>query len=316
MSLWTSIRDLGESAAVLAGNYLLPGSAAITSHLTSQGSQEQLRSPLGQMAQLGSGGYGGYEGNLSNFGSIFGGGGGTAAGMGGAQGLSFDGAGAGLSGAGMEGTGAGLTASGLGGGYDLFGAGASTGAGLGGAGMDATGAGLTGGFGGGGSSIQEMLSRQFGQLGGGGAGAGGGGMPSWLKQGLGGLQLAGGLQQYQAQSQRQAQQQGYAQQMQQLMANPSSVESLPGYNAGLRAVQHKGRAEGFGGSGSMAAALAGYGGQQYQQQLSNLASLQGGSQPVGSPMMGLVGAGTGAYNLFGGGGGGAGAAPNLYSLFG
>lgn len=315
MSLWTSIRDLGESAAVLAGNYLLPGSAAITSHLTSQGSQEQLRSPLGQMAQLGSGGYGGYEGNLSNYGSIFGGGGGTAAGMGGAQGLSFDGAGAGLSGAGMEGTGAGLTASGLGGGYDLFGAGASTGAGLGGAGMDATGAGLTGGFGGGGSSIQEMLSRQFGQLGGGGAGAGGGGMPSWLKQGLGGLQLAGGLQQYQAQSQRQAQQQGYAQQMQQLMANPSSVESLPGYNAGLRAVQRKGRAEGFGGSGSMAAALAGYGGQQYQQQLSNLASLQGGSQPVGSPMMGLVGAGTGAYNLFGGGGGGGGAA-NLYSLFG
>ena len=201
----------------------------------------------------------------------------------------------------MEGTGAGLTAGGYGGGYDLFGAGASTGAGLGGAGMDATGAGLTGGFGGGGggSSIQEMLRRQFGQLGGGGAGAGGGGMPSWLKQGLGGLQLAGGLQQYQAQSQRQAQQQAYAQQMQQLMANPSQVEGLPGYQAGLRAVQRKGRAEGFGGSGSMAAALAGYGGQQYQQQLSNLAALQGGSQPVGSPMMGLVGAGTGAYNLFG-----------------
>jgi len=322
MSLWTSIRDLGESAAVLAGNYLLPGSAAITSHLTSQGSQEQLRSPFGQLAQLGSGGYGGYEGNLSNYGSIFGGSsGGAASGMGGAQGLSFDGVGSGLSGAGMDGTGAGLTASGFGGGYDLFGAGASTGAGLGGAGMDATGAGLTGGFGagGGGSSIQEMLRRQFGNLGaggGGGGGAGGGGIPSWLKQGLGGLQLAGGLQQYQAQSQRQAQQQGYAQQMQQLMANPSSVEGLPGYQAGLRAVQRKGRAEGFGGSGSMAAALAGYGGQQYQNQMNTLAALQGQSQPVGSPMMGLVGAGTGAYNLFGGGGGGAGAAPNLYSLFG
>ena len=319
MSLWTSIRDLGESAAVLAGNYLLPGSAAITSHLTSQGSQEQLRSPLGQMAQLGSGGYGGYEGNLSNYGSIFGGGGGTAAGMGGAQGLSFDGAGAGLSGAGMEGTGAGLTAGGYGGGYDLFGAGASTGAGLGGAGMEGAGAGLTGGFGAGaesgGGSFMDMMRRRMGGYGGGGFG-GGGGMPGIMRQGLGALQLAGGLQQYQAQSQRQAQQQAYAQQLQQLMANPSSVESLPGYNAGLRAVQRKGRAEGFGGSGSMAAALAGYGGQQYQQQLSNLASLQGGSQPVGSPMMGLVGAGTGAYNLFGGGGGGAGAAPNLYSLFG
>lgn len=319
MSLWTSIRDLGESAAVLAGNYLLPGSAAITSHLTSQGSQEQLRSPLGQMAQLGSGGYGGYEGNLSNYGSIFGGGGGTAAGMGGAQGLSFDGAGAGLSGAGMEGTGAGLTAGGYGGGYDLFGAGASTGAGLGGAGMEGAGAGLTGGFGAGaesgGGSFMDMMRRRMGGYGGGGFG-GGGGMPGIMRQGLGALQLAGGLQQYQAQSQRQAQQQAYAQQLQQLMANPSQVESLPGYQAGLRAVQRKGRAEGFGGSGSMAAALAGYGGQQYQQQLSNLAALQGGSQPVGSPMMGLVGAGTGAYNLFGGGGGGAGAAPNLYSLFG
>jgi hypothetical protein len=301
MSLWTSIRDLGESAAVLAGNYLLPGSAAITSNLTSQGSQEQLRSPFGQLAQLGSGGYGGYEGNLSNYGSIFGGSsGGAAAGMGGAQGLSFDGAGSGLSGAGMDGTGAGLTAGGYGGGYDLFGAGASTGAGLGGAGMDATGAGLTGGFGAG-SSFSDLTRQRMGGYGSGGYGGSmfGGGGGSGLLKGIGALQLAGGLQQYQAQSQRQAQQQGYAQQMQQLIANPSQVESLPGYQAGLRAVQRKGRAEGFGGSGSMAAALAGYGGQQYQQQLSNLAALQGGSQPVGSPMMGLVGAGLGAYNMFG-----------------
>lgn len=154
-------------------------------------------------------------------------------------------------------------------------------------------------------TMMDVLRQRFGQLGfGGGAGAAGGaggaGIPSWLRTGIGGLQLAGGLQQYQAQAERQAQQQNYARQMQALVANPSSVESLPGYQAGLRAVQRKGRAEGFGGSGSMAAALAGYGGQQYQQQLANLAALQGGSQPVGSPMMGLVGAGTGLYNLFGG----------------
>jgi len=257
------------------------------------------------------GGLGGYGGTMGSLGA--------GVDMGGAQGLSFGTAGSGLGGAGMEGLGAGLTTGGLGAGYDLFG-GSALGSGLGGAGMEGAGAGLTGGFGAGAGSYAEMLRQRMAQLGmGGGAGAGAGGFGGGglLRQGLGALQLAGGLQQYQAQSQRQAQQQGYAQQMQQLMANPSQVESLPGYQAGLRAVQRKARAEGFGGSGSMAAALAGYGGQQYQQQLSNLAALQGGSQPVGSPMMGLVGAGTGAYNLFGGmGGSTAASAPNLYSLFG
>ena len=55
MSLWTTIRDLGESAASVAGNYLLPGSGFITSNLVSSGAQDQLGSPLGQLAMLGSG---------------------------------------------------------------------------------------------------------------------------------------------------------------------------------------------------------------------------------------------------------------------
>ena len=71
MSLWTDLRDTAESGAVLAGNYFLPGSSLVTSKLTSDGSQKQLGSTLGQLAQLGTGGYGAMEGNLSNYGGIY-----------------------------------------------------------------------------------------------------------------------------------------------------------------------------------------------------------------------------------------------------
>lgn len=52
---WNPIRDTIESAASLGGNYLLPGSSLLTNHLVSKGSQKQLSSPLGQIAQIGSG---------------------------------------------------------------------------------------------------------------------------------------------------------------------------------------------------------------------------------------------------------------------
>ena len=71
MSLWTDIRDTAESAVVLGGNYVLPGSAAITSKLTSQGSQDQLNSTLGKYLQLGTGGAGAYSGNLANYGTAY-----------------------------------------------------------------------------------------------------------------------------------------------------------------------------------------------------------------------------------------------------
>jgi len=81
MSFWTDLRDTVESGAVLAGNYLLPGSSLVTSKLVSDGSQKQLGSTVGQLAQLGTGGYGAMEGNLANYGtaydkvvSVFGGG--------------------------------------------------------------------------------------------------------------------------------------------------------------------------------------------------------------------------------------------------
>ena len=99
-----------------------------------------------------------------------------------------------------------------------------------------------------------------------------------LGSGLTGLTMAasGGAQQAQYASQANAlgpYAAGYAQQLQQLEANPSSVQNLPQYQAGLQAVQRSGAAQGYAGSTNMMAALAQYGGQAYQQQFSNLLSL-------------------------------------------
>ena len=73
MSFWTKLRDTVESAAVVAGNYFLPGSSIITSKLVSQGSQDQLNSALGKIAQLGSGGAAFLEGGpgLSNYSAAY-----------------------------------------------------------------------------------------------------------------------------------------------------------------------------------------------------------------------------------------------------
>ena len=243
---------------------------------------------------------------------------GALAGVQGLPGVSYLSQLAGLGGAGTAGTG--FTAANLGG--SSLGLGGSIGAGsdigalgstdyslAGGLPQAGTGLGIQGapsyasqlrslaGLGGGAGATNYSL------LGGGaGAGAGGGGFlgstaGNYLKTGLGGLQLLGGLQSYEAGQQRLGQQQQYAKQLQSLMANPSSVQGLPGYQAGLQAVQRSQAAQGYQGSGNMAAALAGYGGQAYQQQLANLSALQGQSAPVSSPMASLTGAGLGAYGL-------------------
>lgn len=93
MSLWTDIRDAVESVAVVVGNYYLPGSSILTSKLVSEGSQEQLSSDLGILAQLTSGIAGAAQGNMSNYGKIFGGSGGSTAGSPG-SGLATDNTGA------------------------------------------------------------------------------------------------------------------------------------------------------------------------------------------------------------------------------
>lgn len=55
MGWFTDLRDTVESAGVLAGNYFLPGSSLLTSKLVSEGSQKQLNSTLGKLAQVGTG---------------------------------------------------------------------------------------------------------------------------------------------------------------------------------------------------------------------------------------------------------------------
>lgn len=55
MSKFTKIRDTLESAASLAGNYFLPGSSILTDNLVSKGSQDQLNSTIGKIAQIGTG---------------------------------------------------------------------------------------------------------------------------------------------------------------------------------------------------------------------------------------------------------------------
>ena len=58
MSFWTSVRNAVQSVAVIAANTVLPGSSLITSNLVSKGSQDQLNSTLGKVAQIGSSLYG------------------------------------------------------------------------------------------------------------------------------------------------------------------------------------------------------------------------------------------------------------------
>lgn len=74
-------------------------------------------------------------------------------------------------------------------------------------------------------------------------------------------------------------------QLQTLLTDPSSITKMPGYNAGLEAVQRAMAAQGYGGgagpgnvSGNMLAALQQYGGNFYNQALQNLAGLSGATQ--------------------------------------
>lgn len=64
MSFWTKIRNAVESVAVVAGNVVAPGSSALTSSLASKGSQAQLNSTIGKLAQAGASLYGGSGGSL------------------------------------------------------------------------------------------------------------------------------------------------------------------------------------------------------------------------------------------------------------
>lgn len=62
---WVSIRDQLEAAAVVAGNYVVPGSSLLSSQLVTKGAQEELNTDFGRLANIAAGAAGASAGNLS-----------------------------------------------------------------------------------------------------------------------------------------------------------------------------------------------------------------------------------------------------------
>ena len=228
MSFWTSLRDTLESAAVVAGDYFLPGSSILTDKLTSQGSQKQLSSPLGEIAQLAGSAYG------SGFGGS-GGGGGDASLLDGGGGSVLGGGGSLLGGADV--------APGIGG-FSLSSDTASTLSSLFGGGDMGGVAGQLGGTSNslGTSSLFDKLSSLFS---GGGGKTGGGGLASLLSGGGsgGGMNLAKMLAGLYGFSQ--------SQKLSKMATQPNLM--------GEQAIQRSMGAQGYQGSGNMAMALGQYG---------------------------------------------------------
>ena len=74
----------------------------------------------------------------------------------------------------------------------------------------------------------------------------------------------------------------YAAELAGLRADPSQIQKIPGYQAGLDTVTRKMAAQGYLGSGNMMAALQEYGGQFYDRELARLSQLAGAQfQPQG-----------------------------------
>lgn len=65
---YMDVRDPMEAAAVIGGNYFLPGSSLLTSQLVSEGAQDILNTRGGQTLNVAAGATGGYQGNMSNYG--------------------------------------------------------------------------------------------------------------------------------------------------------------------------------------------------------------------------------------------------------
>lgn len=120
-----------------------------------------------------------------------------------------------------------------------------------------------------GSSGGSFLSSIFGGSGGSGSNATLSGVGDLLRGGFG-LYQANQLKQAAKPSAINQQAEG---QLQALMADPSSVTKLPGYEAGLEAMQRGMAAGGFLGSGNMATALQKYGGDFYNNAIGQYANL-------------------------------------------
>lgn len=73
----------------------------------------------------------------------------------------------------------------------------------------------------------------------------------------------------------------YQAELRQLYDDPSRVERLPGYKAGLNAVERKMASQGYLGSGNMMLALHDYGGRAFDAEAQRLAVLAGGTAAPG-----------------------------------
>lgn len=224
--------------------------------------------------------------------------------MGGGLGAGAGAAGPGEAGWGMDlgmGGGASFGPGEAGWGMDLGGAGGAFGPGEAGWGMDLGGAGSgmgdtsieqmfrdasAAGAGGGGSSGGSFLQRLLGGGGSGGLGSllggGGGGLLQLLGGALGlgagqkGTDLVNKL--LERSDPFYSQRAGYQQKLADMFADPKgSVGKMPGYQAGLDAVERKMASQGFNGSGNMETSLLDYGGTMWNQQAQFLSQL-GGAQ--------------------------------------
>lgn len=91
---------------------------------------------------------------------------------------------------------------------------------------------------------------------------------------------------------------GYAQMLQHLMQNPSDVTNMPGYAAGMQAIERAGAAAGQGlGSGALETSLFKYGGDMFNQWVNTLANLGGANIDPASLVQSL---GTAAQTKAGG----------------
>lgn len=90
----------------------------------------------------------------------------------------------------------------------------------------------------------------------------------------------------------------YAAQLSQLMSNPNSITDRPGYAAGLTAVERKGAAQGWNGSGNMMNALSEYGGKFFNDEVARLATLAGANISPAVNLTGQIAANTQQANAF------------------
>jgi hypothetical protein len=318
VSWWTHFRDNLETAAGIVANYYYPGSGILGQWVNSKGSQEQLYGTGWGQAALALGGVaGGMSGNMANYT----GGAASAGGATGDLGAGFTGTTTMTADPGALDAASRMIQQGVDPAQAVQMAG-MTPAQADAAGLSA-GAGQTwqdvaqqsgipysgGGVGQGGMVAPSGISN-VGTLGQGGmtpqaasVAKSAGAMP-WgsapsnmnVASGIYGLlqsqQMAQMAQAAQRAADPFAQYRGYyGDQLKALTQDPNSITKLPGYQAGLEAVQRSMAAQGFAGSGNMATALQKYGGDFYNQTMDRYAQLAGaGANPAAAAQLGLGGA--------------------------